>query len=291
VVSGAADDISRFCLLGFREPRNLTQLSSLRSLSVSKILKAELQNLPVRLQEIDNIPADLSPNHLAPGLLTDLVIEDFWPLVTYLTVREENLSWLELKAIASCSEKSTQGRTISKLGANDFSGLALALMRGIEKFDAERGFSSSKMLTKGNAQYATLSFLRASINLTNSSGEICEALSKDLKLATALTNVITAAPEQFSDAYQEKNDSLLMSSVAEPGENNFKESRFDLLLLSLGLLINFVQESTKVKEMLLSATLADEIKGTFEKLISRDVYSLSAHESNHRNLRIMRLDI
>src|SRR5438046_2464281 len=90
----------------------------------------------------------------------------------------------------------------------------------------------------------TLSFLRVCINLTNSSGEICEYLNVDTSLATILTNVITADCKRFSDTdYRSNTTSRDAASSPNPEEENEKrESRFEVLLLSLGLMINFVQE-------------------------------------------------
>lgn len=64
------------------------------------------------------------------------------------------------------------------------------------------------------------------------------------------------------------------SSSTQEEEHEKKESRFELLLLSLGLMINFVQESDKVKDLVLSAPLAADIKRIFEKLIARKVLLL-----------------
>lgn len=52
------------------------------------------------------------------------------------------------------------------------------------------------------------------------------------------------------------------------------EARFELLILSLGLMINFVQESEEVKDSVLGTSLATDIKDIFETLIARDVPAL-----------------
>jgi Wings apart-like protein regulation of heterochromatin len=113
----------------------------------------------------------------------------------------------------------------------------------------------------------TLSFLRVSINLTNSNPEICEALNYDTSLMTVLTNIITANPDRYSDSYYHHSS---IDSSTEP-----HESEFDLVLLSLGLMINFAQESDKVKESLLATPLANSITSTFENLIAKDVPPLA----------------
>jgi len=125
---------------------------------------------------------------------------------------------------------------------------------------------------------ATLSFLRVCINLTNSSGEIAESLNTDTSLSTILTKVITADTQRYSDTdyRNDINSSDDISSTHEE-EHEKRESRFEVLLLSLGLMINFVQESDKVKDLVLKTHLSNDIKRIFEKLITREVipYSLS----------------
>src|SRR5271156_3310419 len=115
---------------------------------------------------------------------------------------------------------------------------------------------------------ATLSFLRVCINLTNSSNEICEALSTNISLATILGNVITGDAKRYSDAdYRPDTTSHDDGSSINEEEHEKRESRFEVLLLSLGLMINFVQESDQVKDMILESHLSDDVKRIFEKLI------------------------
>jgi hypothetical protein len=117
-----------------------------------------------------------------------------------------------------------------------------------------------------------LSFLRVCINLTNSSTAICESLNKDLSLATLLTNVITSDSQRYCDAeYPHDTGSVDDTSSIQEEEHEKKESRFELLLLSLGLMINFVQESDMVKDMVLSSSIATNIKDIFERLIEKEV--------------------
>lgn len=140
---------------------------------------------------------------------------------------------------------------------------------------------------------ATLSFLRVGINLTNSSNETCEALNNDISLATILTKVITADPKRYTDAdYRSDTTSHDDGSSINEEEHEKRESRFEVLLLSLGLMINFVQESDQVKDMILSSPLANDVKRVFEKLMSREVFcSPSILVLINRNLQIMRWGI
>ena len=118
---------------------------------------------------------------------------------------------------------------------------------------------------------ATLSFLRVCINLTNSSNEICEFLNKDLSLSTLLAKTITSNPKHYSDADHSPASKSTNPAIAKE-DHEKAESRFELLLLSLGLMINFVQESDLVKDLILSHPLADDIKTIFETLITGDVF-------------------
>jgi hypothetical protein len=124
---------------------------------------------------------------------------------------------------------------------------------------------------------ATLSFLRVCINLTNSSSQICEFLNnnnnKDLSLAKLLVNTITSNPQHYSDAdhHHHSRTAPKDSPTLAREEQEKPESRFELLLLSLGLMINFIQESDLVKDRILSTPLANDIKTVFETLITRDV--------------------
>lgn len=120
---------------------------------------------------------------------------------------------------------------------------------------------------------AILSFLRVCINLTNSNGDYCEYMNSDASLLTILTNVITADLQRYSDS-DHRYDMASgddMSSNHE-AEDEKRESRFEVLLLSLGLMINFIQESDHVKNLVLTSTLSNDIKRVFEKLISRKVH-------------------
>ena len=87
-----------------------------------------------------------------------------------------------------------------------------------------------------------------------------------------MTNIITTDPQRFSDA-DYRNDPTPQDDISSnyEEEQEKRESRFEVLLLSLGLMINFVQESDKVKDSVLKSPLSSDIKKVFEKLISREV--------------------
>ena len=134
---------------------------------------------------------------------------------------------------------------------------------------------------------ATLSFLRVCINLTNSSNEICEALNTDISLATILATVITADAKRYTDAdYRPDTTSHDDGSSINEEDHEKRESRFEILLLSLGLMINFIQESDLVKERVLSTPLANDIKTVFETLINRDVPPLPPRPPSSLSPRI-----
>jgi hypothetical protein len=87
--------------------------------------------------------------------------------------------------------------------------------------------------------------------------------------------VITSDPQRYCDAdYPQDTTSVDGSTSTQEEEHEKKESRFEILLLSLGLMINFVQESDNVKGLVLSAPLATDIKRIFEKLLAREVLLL-----------------
>ena len=92
-------------------------------------------------------------------------------------------------------------------------------------------------------------------------------------MATILTNIITTDPQRFSDA-DYRNDPTSNDDISSnyEQEHEKRESRFEVLLLSLGLMINFVQESDQVKDSVLKSPLSSDIKKIFEKLISREVF-------------------
>ena len=238
----------------------------------------------------------------ACDILGDLLVTDIRPILSHLSEfieshlaeRTDYLSWNELKAIAACLEKNTRGRVVTSLSGTDLEGLRYGLQFGIGNFgkpDSERMYDYAAMLMTALTRKATLSFLRVSINLTNSSSEICEKLNKDLALAKSLTEVITADPEHYSHAYHhEEREAQTVRSAEDEQEQEMKESKFDLLLLCLGLMINFVQESVKVKEMFVASELSVEIRAIFEKLIAKDVRLLLC-SADLRGPQITLLDI
>lgn len=97
-------------------------------------------------------------------------------------------------------------------------------------------------------------------------------MNPDTTLSTILTKIITTDPLRFSDA-DYRNDATSHDDISSNHEEEHekRESRFEVLLLSLGLMINFVQESDKVKDSVLKSPLSNDIKKIFEKLISREV--------------------
>jgi hypothetical protein len=130
-------------------------------------------------------------------------------------------------------------------------------------------------LTIATLRKATLSAFRVCINLTNSSGYICESLNTHLSLSTMLVKVIASDLQRYSDSDYHDTASK-DGSISSHEFQEIKESKFELLLLSLGLMINFIQESETVKDLVLSTHLGNDIKNVFEKLIDREVDILSA---------------
>jgi Wings apart-like protein regulation of heterochromatin len=113
-----------------------------------------------------------------------------------------------------------------------------------------------------------MSFLRICINLTNSNGETCEALNEETNIAKILVDIITQHPDRYYEHDIEK-DSIKDSSEED---NELRESRFELLLLGLGLMINLVQESARVHD-LIRTTHGHKIETIFDFLTSKEVYS------------------
>jgi hypothetical protein len=111
----------------------------------------------------------------------------------------------------------------------------------------------------------TISLLRVSINLTNCS-EVCETLNGDKSLIVLLTKIITTYPERYSDAFFHQGGEMNDESLSDE-----HGALFELLLLSLGLMINFAQESDTVKELILSTSAGKEIRFAFEDLVAKDV--------------------
>jgi hypothetical protein len=94
-----------------------------------------------------------------------------------------------------------------------------------------------------------------------------------MELPTLLAGIITSHPQRYSDADYRRNsksDSDHLSATHE-ADHEQRESHFEVLLLSLGLMINFVQESDSTKELVLSSPIPTSILHIFEKLLSRDV--------------------
>jgi hypothetical protein len=132
-----------------------------------------------------------------------------------------------------------------------------------------RGFVAR--LTAAILRKVTLSFLRVCINLTNSSSFVCESLNTDLSLSTLLVRIIASDLQRYSESDYHDTASKDGSFSSHEDDQERKESRFELLLLSLGLMINFIQESETVKDQVLSTRLGTDIKDVFESLVAREV--------------------
>lgn len=208
---------------------------------------------------------DITAQNLAARILPDLVVQDVRPLLSFLRDYEGE-QWNALRAVAGSLEKSTHGRIISGLQEEDILPFTNILLEGITAFEIDSTPPLSPFLTIIVAlRKATLSLLRTTINLTNSSTEICNHLNKDLSLPSLLCKTITSTPQLYVDADHHSKNGPAANLKEE------QEMRFELLVLSLGLMINFVQESEEVKDIILGTSLATDIKDIFETLIARDV--------------------
>jgi hypothetical protein len=266
-------EVLDLCLAGLRDERDLATLAGLRSVGASKILKTELLNLHSQIGKSRIVPLALTARNLVHGILCDLSVGDICPICDFLRDFKCEGQWKTLATVAGSLEKSTQARVITGLRDQDVEVFGPILQEGISQFDSDGISSLLWWVMVAILRKATLSFLRVGINLTNSSSEICEALNNDITLATNLAKVITADPKRYTDAdYRPDTTSHDDRSSINEEEHEKRESRFEVLLLSLGLMINFVQESDQVKEMILSSSLGNDIKRVFEKLISREVF-------------------
>jgi hypothetical protein len=265
-------EVLDFCLAGLHDERDLAMLAGLRSLGASKILKTELLSLHTQMAKSQIVPMALTAQNLAHRILIDLSVGDIRPICEFLGNFEYEGQWKTLTAIAGSLEKSTHGRVITGLKDQDVQIFSPILQQGISQFESDGTNHFPTELIVVLLRKATLSFLRVCINLANSSNEICEALNPDISLTTILANVITADAKRYTDAdYRPDTTSHDDGSSINEEEHEKRESRFEVLLLSLGLMINFVQESDQVKDMILTSPLANNIKRVFEKLIALDV--------------------
>ena len=134
------------------------------------------------------------------------------------------------------------------------------------------------MILAGPVRLATLRFFRVCINLTNSCSNYCEYLDKDSILSIALARLVTSDPQKYCDGEVVENSTSDRHSPSSVNDDQGrKEFQFEILLLSLGLLINFVQESTEVKDKILASSVATDIKNLFENLMTRKVFILSVY--------------
>jgi len=256
-----AAEVLDLCLAGLKESRDIATLSSLRSIGLPKIMKSEFSALQDQLLKSQIVPEALSSHNIALDIIEELSVSNIHPLCKFLSDSDEQLDWRTLAPISSSLEKGTQGKVMNDLKSQYVDVFNSILCRGINEFDDDPV-----------ARKATLTFLRVCINLTNSSSANCDYLNKDDSLISLLTNIITADPGRYAEAYY-RNEAQSDDDNSSTEEHELRESKFELVLLSLGLMINFVQESQNLKDLVLSMSSATDIKNTFEKLISRDVLS------------------
>jgi hypothetical protein len=272
VPSSVVAEVLEFCLAGLKEKRDLISLTSLRSLGVSKILKSELLALQSQVSKSQILPNILTSRNLAQNVLVDLCVPDIRPICTFLRNFDGDDQWRTLSVIGTSLEKSTQAKIWSKLETKDVEIFNPILKQGVSNFENDGSYPNFSLILV-LIRKVTLGFLRVCINLTNSSGAVCESLVTDLTLPTVLAQIITSDPQRYCDAeYHKDTISVDDSSSTHEEEHEKKESRFELLLLSLGLMINFVQESDKVKDLILAGPFAIDIKYVFEKLVAREVF-------------------
>ena len=137
-----AEEVLRLCLEGLREERNLGTLLSLRSLSVSKILKSELLSLQTQMSKSQILPGVLTSQHLSLNIVMDLRVSNILPLCKFLRDFTEDNQWTILAAIAGSLEKSTQGRVITGLRSQDIEVFNPILKLGLAEFETDGTFSS-----------------------------------------------------------------------------------------------------------------------------------------------------
>jgi hypothetical protein len=130
-------DILQLCLAGIKEKRGLTELSSLRSIGVSKILKAELNSLAIELSKEEIIPETLSSHGLALTLIMDLTVPDIHPICLFLQDFDHEDEWKTLSAIAGSLEKSTQSKVLTGLTREDISVFKPILEQGLSTFESD----------------------------------------------------------------------------------------------------------------------------------------------------------
>jgi hypothetical protein len=152
-----AAEVLRLCLVGLNDERNLAALSSLRSLSVSKILKTELSSLQTQMTKSHILSAGLTSRHLALNVLIDLRVSDIHPICAFLQDSNEEDQWTTLTAIAGSLEKSTQGRVITGLKARDVEVFNPILQQGLSEFETD-GTSSSSVADHSHSTKSDVEF-------------------------------------------------------------------------------------------------------------------------------------
>jgi hypothetical protein len=131
-------EVLQLCLAGLREERDLTTLIGLRSMGVSKILKAELVGLQTQLTKSQIVPVALTARNIAHGILVDLPVADIRPICTFLADFEYEGQWKTLATISGSLEKSTQGRVMTGLKDQDVQVFNPILKQGISEFESDR---------------------------------------------------------------------------------------------------------------------------------------------------------
>jgi Wings apart-like protein regulation of heterochromatin len=287
VDSNFSQTILQLCLAGLREKRDLAALVSLRSSGVSKILKMDLLGLGKKLDTVDDlVQLQLSAYNIALDIIPSLIVSDISPILSFLAEFSDDEDWNVFSALGAALEKSTQGKNLKTLEREDVTPLSTILQNGLTNFEID-GPIDIEPNTSGLRRKSTLAFLRVCINLTNSSFEICESLDTDLTLSTELTKIVTADSRHYVNQEPYRDGQADHSD----GDAEKKESRFELLILTLGLMINFVQESQAVKNAILASPQASQIKIVFEKLMASDVNLKPNLKTNGRTPLIMPLAI
>src|SRR5579859_3107081 len=128
--------VMALCLKGLEERRDLVTLASVRSLGVSKILKAEFIDLQGKMSKSTNGLESLTAQNLAARILPDLIVQDIQPLCSFLS-NYDGIEWSVLLAVAGSLEKSTQGRIVTGLKEDEITGFNRILQDGISEFESD----------------------------------------------------------------------------------------------------------------------------------------------------------
>ena len=137
IPSTVAMDVLKLCLAGVNEKRDLIKLLSVRSLGVSKLLKSELLDLQTRTAKIQILPKALISHNFALDVLINLSVQDIRPICKLLWNIGEEDRWRTLASLAGCLEKSTQGKLLTGLEAQDISAFSPILKQGLSEFETD----------------------------------------------------------------------------------------------------------------------------------------------------------